>query len=146
MASFTSYQICRNQIDFNCFDDNETYLCLCTAERHVNCLEFDLNKQAYQCKSFHNDCQNNVSCFEDRPCPRSVMCICPECYYGSKCQFTTKTFGLNLDTILSYQIHPSVPLSRQPKSIQFSLIMTIVMFVFGLLSGTISFMTFRNQK
>ena len=30
-----------------------------------------------------------------------ILCICPSCYYGKRCQFTTSGFGLTLDGILS---------------------------------------------
>jgi len=40
-------------------------------------------------------------------------CVCPECFYGSRCQFSTKSISLSLDTILVYQIRPNFSFTRQ---------------------------------
>ncbi|CAF1112054.1 unnamed protein product [Rotaria sordida] len=59
-------------------------------------------------------CENGGQCIQDLSiCPSITMCICPECYYGGKCQFTTKGFSLSLDVILAYQIRPHMYISRQ---------------------------------
>ena len=52
--------------------------------------------------------------------------MCPPCFYGTRCQFTTSGFGLSLDAILGYHILPHVGLRHQPFIIQMSLAWTII--------------------
>ena len=120
-------------------------MCLCTTERHANCFNYDFNRTSYDCQVMH-DCQNNAQCFQDRSCPSSVICACTECFYGSKCQFTTKGFGLNLDAVLGYQIRPRVGVNRQVALVKLSLILTLVMLLIGVVSGTLSIMTFQTKR
>jgi hypothetical protein len=51
------------------------------------------------------------------------MCICPPCFYGIRCHFNTKGFGLSLDAILGYHILPHLSLIQQlpNRTIQFSI-------------------------
>jgi hypothetical protein len=61
---------------------------LCNNEGQVNCHD-----RIY--------CKNDAQCYQDHPtCPTKLLCVCIECCYGSRCQFST----LSLDTILAYQI------------------------------------------
>jgi hypothetical protein len=92
-------------------------------------------------------CQNGAQCFQDDPrCPQSSMCMCTECFYGTRCQFTTKGFGLSLDAILGYHIRPHVTLRHQPTIVQVSMTLTMIMFVLGLLNGVLSVITFEVKK
>jgi hypothetical protein len=116
--------ICRHHSNLRCFHDKETFMCLCTSERHANCFRFDFN-MTYDCHGL-NDCKNNAKCFADSLyCSAWIMCSCPECFYGSKGQSTTKGFVLSLDTILGYSIRPRAPLSRQSMLVKVSMIVTI---------------------
>ncbi|CAF3551688.1 unnamed protein product [Rotaria sp. Silwood1] len=117
---------CMKDSDLFCFHDNETFMCLCTEKRHANCFHFDF-KMAYDCMGW-NDCQNEGQCFQDHPtCPTKTMCVCRECFYGTKCQFTTKQFGLSLDAILGYQIHPRLPITRQSIYVKSSIVVATIM-------------------
>ncbi|UJR18115.1 hypothetical protein I4U23_005015 [Adineta vaga] len=118
------HRICRQRLDLHCFHDQEELLCLCTKERHANCLNFDFNL-TYNCDGL-SDCQNNAKCFQDSDlCPNWILCECSECFYGSKCQFTTKGFGLSLDAILGYSIRPHLSLHRQFNIIKITLMIII---------------------
>lgn len=139
------HTICQARHQLSCFHDESIFMCLCTKERHANCFNFDFNRTRYECRALH-DCQNNAKCFQDRPCPLSIICVCPECFYGSKCQFTTKSFGLSLDAILGYQIRSHTSLYRQLASVKVSLSLTILMFSAGLISGTLSTITFLTRN
>ena len=94
---------CRQRVQLTCLYDLEGLMCLCDNERFANCLHFNFtSKSVCQHKSV---CENGGECFPDRvSCPTSMMCTCNKCYFGTKCQLTTKGFGLSLDTILGYQI------------------------------------------
>ncbi|CAF3088932.1 unnamed protein product [Rotaria sp. Silwood2] len=103
---------CMQDSHLFCFHDNESFMCLCTEKRHANCFHFDFN-MTYNCMGW-NDCQNEGQCFQDHPtCPTKTMCVCRECFYGTKCHFNTKQFGLSLDAMLGYQIRPRLPITRQ---------------------------------
>jgi hypothetical protein len=118
---------------------------LCSNERHANCLEFDHN-MTYDCQG-SSYCKNDAQCFQDHPtCSSSMMCVCDECFCGSRCQFSTKGFGLSLDAILGYQIRPHISWRRQPTSVKVSITVTMVMFLLGLINSTISIMTFQSTK
>jgi len=75
-----------------------------------------------------------------------MMCVCNKCYFGAKCQLTTKGFGLSLDTILGYQVrqHESIP--RQKAAVKVSIAMITFMFSIGLISGTFSTMVFSSKN
>ncbi|CAF3982621.1 unnamed protein product [Rotaria magnacalcarata] len=76
---------------------------------------------SYDCYR-ENVCDNQGKCFkDDRQCPKAVICVCQECFYGSRCQFSTKRTSLSLDTILGYHILPRVAISEQPIIIRISI-------------------------
>ena len=136
--------LCRQKNNLKCFYD-EIHMCLCSNERHANCLEFNHNK-TYDCNGL-NTCENNAQCLQDHPtCPSSTICVCPKCFYGSRCQFSTKGFGLALDVILGYQVHRQIGLRQQPKAVQVSMAMIMIIFVLGLTNGVFSIMTFHTNK
>ena len=132
--------------NLSCFHDLK-YLCLCETmlkNRVANCFEFD-HEMKYDCQG-QNECEYNAACLQDDPkCPTKSMCICPSCYYGSRCQFSTSSFGLSLDAILGYHILPEVALTQQSSIIQFSLLVTIIFFIIGLINGILCILTFKNH-
>ena len=131
----------------SCFFD-EVHLCFCQlvdGQRVTNCLEFD-HRMKRDCLG-QNGCENGAQCFQDDSrCPQSSMCICSECFYGRRCQFSMNGFSLSLDGILGYHIRPNVSLRRQASVIQITLIVTIVMTLIGWINGILAFVTFNNKK
>jgi hypothetical protein len=139
---------CQNRsLQLSCFYD-DIHICLCTdfeQQRLANCFEFD-HHMKHDCIG-QSVCQNGAQCFQDDPrCPQSSMCMCTECFYGTRCQFTTKGFGLSLDAILGYHIRPHVTLRHQSTIVQVSMTLTMIMFVLGLLNGVLSVITFEVKK
>ncbi len=127
-----------------CFYD-EVFMCLCNLDRHANCFEFDHN-MTYDCQST-DYCKNGAQCFQDDPiCPVTSICVCADCFFGTHCQFTTKSFDLSLDIILGYQIHPNVIFSHQPVALKICSVLTIIMLIIGLINVYVSTMTFRLKK
>jgi hypothetical protein len=136
---------CRKQVDLACFRDNEAPLmCICDRDHNANCFQYEFNT-TYECRMLHT-CENGAKCYQDRLCSLSVLCICPQCYYGTRCQFTTKDIGLSLDAILGYQIRRNISVFRQPVSVKASIAITTIMLFVGLLNGILSVMTFQNRK
>ncbi|CAF3755215.1 unnamed protein product, partial [Rotaria sp. Silwood1] len=90
---------CQKHSNLVCFYDNDFFMCLCDIDRNANCFKFDY-RPLYKCFGY-NYCENDGQCHIDNStCPTSSSCFCKECYYGSRCQFTTTGFGLSLDDIL----------------------------------------------
>ena len=135
------------QRELSCFFD-EVHLCFCQPfgeERLVNCLEFNHGMKR-DCLG-RNGCENGAQCFQDdSTCPRTSMCVCPVCFYGTRCQFSMNGFSLSLDAIVGDHIRPNVALRRQPPLIQITLGVTIVMLFIGLINGILALLTFKNKK
>ena len=136
---------CQNYSQLKCLYDDGGYMCLCNEDRFANCFPFDFQTN-FTCKKI-GGCLNDAQCFPDRlHCPYSIFCACTDCFYGSKCQFTSKGFGLSLDAILAYHIRPKLSIIQQPIIIKISITLTVVMFVVGLLNSITSIFTFRQKK
>jgi hypothetical protein len=114
-------------------------------ERQANCFEFD-HQMKLDCLG-QSGCENDAQCFQDNStCPQTSMCICSECFYRRRCQFSTNRFSLSLDAILGYHIQPSIPLVYQPFIVQISSAFTIIITVAGLINGGLLMITFKNKK
>ncbi|CAF3998423.1 unnamed protein product, partial [Adineta steineri] len=130
----------------SCFYD-EVYFCLCVDfgnQRIANCFEF--NHTLKRDCSGKSICENNGQCLQDsQTCPQISMCICPTCFYGTHCQFTTNGYSLSLDAILGYHIQPNIDIIHQPIIIQISLTLTVLMSMTGLVNGIFLLITFQNK-
>ncbi|CAF1606602.1 unnamed protein product [Rotaria magnacalcarata] len=133
--------------NLSCFYD-DTHLCLCEnhgLHRLANCFEFD-HQMKMDCLG-QSGCENGAQCFQDSSdCSQTSICVCPPCFYGVRCQFSTSGFGLSLDAILGYHILPNVSILHQRYAVQFSAVLTTIMVVVGLINGTFSLITFQNKK
>ena len=136
---------CQQHHDLVCFHDSENYLCLSNEHHQANCFDFDFS-MSYNCHGL-NDCQNDDKCFQEDPtCPLKSLCVCQQCFYGSKCQFSTKGFDLSLDSILGYRIRPQTRLSQQSSAVKISIVISSVGIFLGLINENISSMTFQRRK
>jgi hypothetical protein len=136
--------LCREYSELMCFYDNEL-MCICDVDRFSNCFSFN-NTINNDCQGF-NHCENGGQCFQNnQTCPTKSTCICQNCYYGSKCQFSTKAFIMSLDSILGYHIKPNVSLHQQPLIIKISITISTIIFVIGFLSGLLSIFIFRRKN
>jgi hypothetical protein len=144
-----SYHLpCQNQsLNLSCFYD-EIHFCLCYEfenQRLSNCFKFDHNL-SFDC-SGQSECENGGRCLQNKiDYPTTSLCICPPCFYGSRCQFRTSGFGLSVDAILGYQIFPNVSLNQQPIIIKISLSLTIIFLILGIVNGILSSITFKNKS
>jgi hypothetical protein len=138
---------CQNQLfNLSCFHD-EVHLCLCynfRRKRLANCFNFNHN-MTFDCFG-QSECENDGQCFQDNPdCPQSSICICQPCFYGRRCQFSTSGFGLSLDAIIGYHILPEINVPNQPSIVQFTLALTIIFVVAGLINSILSIITFKSK-
>jgi hypothetical protein len=136
---------CQMDHKLHCFYD-ERYMCLCGEDHRANCLTFDHNK-TYKCQDDYGDCENGAQCFLDgEDCQLSSACLCLDCYYGSKCQFSTYGLGLSLDAILGYHIKSNVQVSDQSTYVKVSIGLTTIIFIVGTISSLLSILTFQAKQ
>jgi hypothetical protein len=134
------------QTDFNliCFID-KNYLCLCTNDHHANCLKFN-GERNFQCPS-NNYCGNGGQCLQDHPtCPSTKICLCPNCFFGDRCQFYAKGLGSTLDEILGYEIKPNTLLSKQPVTVKVGAAVTMSIFMIGITNSILAIIIFSRKK
>ena len=135
--------LCRQYKQVMCLYDDK-YMCVCDLDRFSNCFYFNQSSE-YNCQG-QNICKNNGRCFENNAtCPTKTMCVCDECYYGSRCEYSSKGFILSLDPIIGYHIKPDVSINQQPLIIKISIGIITCIFIFGLITGSLSIMTFRMK-
>jgi hypothetical protein len=135
--------LCRKYSELKCFYDNEL-MCICDVDRFSNCFLFN-HRMRNDCQGL-NYCENDGQCFQNNEtCPTKFNCICQACYYGSRCQFSTKGFIISLDSILAYHIKPNLSINEQPLIIKISIAIMTIMFILGLINGLVSFITFRRK-
>jgi hypothetical protein len=140
---------CREDLSKNlsCFYDN-IHFCFCqdiNQQRVTNCFEFEHNLKM-NC-SGKSGCQHGGECFQDDSvCPKTSLCVCPQCFHGRRCQLSTSGFSLSLDAILGYHIQPNINILHQPNAVLISLILTVIITVGGMINGVLSLITFTNKK
>jgi hypothetical protein len=135
---------CEERFNLSCFYD-EKWMCLCDVDHHGNCFESDHNMH-YNCLG-QNYCEHNGQCFQDDPiCPTTSLCVCGDCFFGRRCQFSTQGFDLSLDAIIGYSIHSNVTFLRQPMPLKISVILTTIIYIIGLVNGILSTITFQAKN
>lgn len=68
------------------------------------------------------------------------------CFLSSRCQFYEKTIGLTLDDILRDHIQGNTTFNNQSLTVKISAVLTIIMFIGGLINGILSCITFQNKQ
>jgi len=136
---------CQNHIDLSCFYD-DIHMCICNSNlQQSNCFLFN-HTITYNCQE-NNICENKGQCFEDyKQCPTLLKCVCDDCSYGSRCQFSTKGFEISLDAILGYHIQTNVTLSNQQLTIKMTITITTILLTIGLLNNILSILTFQSKE
>lgn len=139
---------CQENRNLICFYD-ERHLCRCTdynRHREANCYN-STHDNPSRCQAKDNGgCLNGAECFQDTsPCATSVLCNCPQCYYGIRCHFTTQTFSLTLDAILGYQIQPMISWKNQFFIVHASAAFVSVFLLIGLVGNSFSILTFTRE-
>ncbi|CAF1390961.1 unnamed protein product [Rotaria sp. Silwood1] len=141
------YYLCVNKIiqPFECFYDDDDQMCFCNYLHQLDCFYFKHNHT--ECHSGINYCENNGKCLQnDERCSKTSICICPKCYYGTLCQFTISRYSLSLDAIIGPHILQNTSIKHQSFVVKISLVVVILMFVFGLIDSSLSILTFLQPK
>ena len=138
------HSLCHERFRLGCFYDEE-WMCVCDADlQPANCFPFVRNVTLEDKR--RNACENGGRFFPDNIlCPTASICVCPACFHGSRCQFSTRASRLSLDVILGYRIQPHVPLQRQHLGVRISMIVITCLSVCGLLTSCLSVLTFQKK-
>jgi hypothetical protein len=110
------------------------YLCICDID-HYRAECFGYNRSIDRCSL----CLSNGYCLKGRLNDKSdFICLCPRCYYGKMCQYSTELLSFTLDSLI-------VKNNRQLSTgIYISIVLLI--FLFGVFNGLNSFLTFIRPK
>ncbi|CAF1622897.1 unnamed protein product [Adineta ricciae] len=136
--------VCRQHRHLMCFQD-DTSLCVCDLDRFANCFTFN-HTVDNSCRG-HNDCENHGQCFQNNyTCPTVSICVCQDCFCGGKCQISTQGNLLSLDPIISYYIKPNLSFSSQPLVIKVTTVITLTVFLLGLIDVILSILTFHMKN
>jgi hypothetical protein len=116
---------------------DDLYLCICEENRsRAECFVYD--DKLDQCSS----CLNDGQCLTENRLRSNFRCLCPRCYTGNICQFTSGYFSFTVDQLFSTNLA-----SIEKQMSIFSLIFcSWLLFLLGLLNNICSFVTFCRSK
>ena len=88
------HQICQNHTQLLCFRDQHN-LCICVDHRlRAECFRYD--DQLDHCTR----CLSDGRCLaSDIRSAKRFLCLCPPCYSGRQCEFSSKSFTFTLDQL-----------------------------------------------
>ncbi|CAF4638143.1 unnamed protein product [Rotaria socialis] len=121
---------------FICFRDMN-YLCMCEPDDYrAECFIYD--RIVDRCSL----CLANGICLKGELGNKADFeCLCPRCYYGELCQYSTEMMSFTLDSLIVKDIQNNRQLST---AIYTSI--TTILFVFGLFNNYCSLVTFIRPK
>ena len=137
---FFYHHICRAKqnisTNLTCFHDMN-YFCMCDID-HYRAECFGYNRSLDQCSL----CLSNGYCLKGELNDQSdFLCLCPRCYHGQMCQYSTELMSFTLDSLIvkDLQTNPQV-------FIGIYIFIVLFIFLFGLFNSLISFLTFIRPK
>ena len=135
-AIFSYHHICQAQKNpnrtFSCFRD-QNYLCLCESD-HYRAECFIYNRSIDQCSL----CLANGYCLKgELNMKTDFLCLCPRCYHGSICQYSTELMSFTFDSLIVSDIQNNNLVSC---IVYISLVM--IVFLFGCFNNACAFLTF----
>ena len=132
------HSICRSHLDVLCFVDN-TYLCICEEDHsRVECFNYDDSTD--KC----NRCEAKGRCLKGKN-DEDIVCLCPPCHEGRRCQFNLESFSFTLDQLFFSDLLSRDRLSRTVT--YYSLLITpLILFLLGLVNNICCFVTFRRPR
>ena len=138
MSPTRYHSLCQNDTALLCFRDNH-YLCVCVNNHtRVECFIYD--QQLDRCSK----CLHNGRCLRGDP-TRSTdfVCLCPLCYSGGQCQFSSKSFSFTLDQLF----YTDLVLSHRSRTVVILLIFFSALgFVLAIPNNLFSFVTFHQKS
>ena len=86
-----------------------------------------------------------VIVFITNSCLTALICVCEQCYFGFRCQFSTKGLSLSLDIILGSHIRQNTGISEQTTIVRVSIALSIITISLALVNSSLTFLTFQMQ-
>ena len=131
------HHLCQNNSNVLCFRD-EVYLCICVDNQtRAECFRYD--HRLDQCPH----CLYDGRCLQgDRTEPNDFVCLCPLCYSGRQCQFSSASFAFNLDQLF----YTDLTSSSKQTTIALLILFPLLAFVFALPNNLFSFVTLRRRS
>lgn len=132
------HSLCHNKSDdLLCFHDDH-YLCICN--------ENDLGVECFLHRGEDNrcsECQSNAKCLKGSR--KGLVCICPLCHSGDRCQFSLESFSFTVDQLFLNDLQSSSSTIKY-LTIIVLIIVSVILFLVGLLNNLCCFVTFRQKK
>jgi hypothetical protein len=131
------HRLCKNDSSLLCFRD-DIYLCIC-ADNHsrVECFRYEPDLD--QCSS----CLSGGLCLRgDQTRANDFFCLCPSCYSGRQCQFSSTSFTFNLDQLF----YTDLTSTRKQATIAVLIVFPLLGFFFALPNNLFSFVTLRRRS
>ncbi|CAF0927239.1 unnamed protein product [Adineta ricciae] len=137
-------QPCQNHSQLMCFHD-ESFICVCDRYHITKC--FNYAHRSMNCSSSHS-CLNGGLCLQQDEIrnPLDYLCICEECFFGERCQFTTSQYTISLDALVGSLILVDTPFPQQPFLIQMIFFIISALFCIGFCLNTLTTALFICQK
>ena len=113
------------------------YLCICgTKHQHVECFIHD--DQLDRC----SQCLAGGRCLRgDHRKPNDFVCLCPPCYSGRRCQFSSKSFAFTLDQLF----YADLTSSRKERTSALIIVFATLGFLVAIPNNLFSFVTLRQR-
>jgi len=131
ISPFKYHDLCNQNQSLLCFMD-DLYLCICEENHNrAECFGYDYNLD--QC-SF---CLSGGQCLKENRWRSDFMCLCPQCYYGSLCQFSIEGISFTLDSLL-------IQINRIIQILYF--VFALIIFMIGGIFNYANLVTFRRAN
>ena len=131
------HQICLKNRSLLCFRD-DVYLCICAdSQTRVECFRYD--SELARCSL----CLSGGRCFRGDPNrANDFVCLCPECYSGRQCQFSTTSFTFNLDQLF----YTDLTSRNKRATIAVLIVFSVLAFFFTLPNNVFSLFPLRRRS
>ena len=140
ITPFQYHKLCQNNQSLICFYDHQ-YMCFCDLfHTRTNCFGYDHTTD--QCSR----CLSGGRCIKGNPNkPDDHVCLCPTCYSGRFCEFSSLSFAFTLDQLFTADLLSNNLVVR---NLSFSLIIcsSWLLFLIGFLNNLCSFNTLKRPK
>ncbi|CAF4183229.1 unnamed protein product, partial [Rotaria magnacalcarata] len=131
------HSLCQNNSRILCFHDDQ-YLCICN-EKNLGVECFLHQHEHRKC----DECKANAQCLKGSK--KGIVCICPLCHSGDRCQFSFESFSFTLDQLFFSDLQS--PSSTIKYTTLFSLVcIPVLLFLVGIINNLCCFITFRRKK
>ena len=132
------HRLCQKNESLYCFEDGY-YLCVCVDNNsRVECFGYDYRLD--RC----SECLSDGVCVKgDGSTMRNdIICVCPMCYSGSRCQFNSNSFSFTLDHLF----YPDLISSNSKIIVGILILIPLFVFLIALPNNIFSLMTFRRPR